>query len=129
MNNFMEQFKNFTKHLGEEVKEIFKHEPVEKISVQNLSSFIISHPNTRKIEQEMLHLTFNTYHLNINPYHLRLETKGKNNEQILEITIWTTEQTVLTFDGYEHEGNVLIEELQIPKSIYDKLMESDSMLH
>ena len=131
MNNFMEQFKNFTKHVSEEVKEIFKHESVEAISLNNFSSFVITHPNSRKIEQEMLDLTFNTYHLTINPYHVRLETKGKRNEQVLELTIWTTESTIITFDGYEHEGPVGEEIIHIPKSVYDALMksQSDQLLH
>ncbi|MCM3731227.1 hypothetical protein M3196_06080 [Fictibacillus nanhaiensis] len=71
------------------------------ISVSNLASIIIYHPNTEIRKDNWLGLTFHVYKLKIGNLTFYLETKGKNNDYILMCQVFDENGLFSEYKSYE----------------------------
>ncbi|MBU9719957.1 MULTISPECIES: hypothetical protein [Bacillaceae] len=122
MSEFLDKLGMFSKHLGEGVSKLFKHGEKRNIRIWELASFIFDHPDTRKTTQELLGLVFNEYRLTIGPISLKLETKGENDEHILELLAMEQGEELFSFKSYEEDQTVK-DKYALPEYVYVHLVE------
>ncbi|MFA9559693.1 hypothetical protein ACERII_20495 [Evansella sp. AB-rgal1] len=122
MAEFLDQLKNFSKHLGKSVSDLFKKESKRPIQMEKLSWLIISNTGSKKTTKTLLGLIFNTYRLKVGPIELKLETKGKNDEQILELRATEEGEELFTYKSYEAEQSLKDKQL-LPEYVHVHLAE------
>jgi hypothetical protein len=90
------------------------HSIVEKIetllqeptfSIEELSSFVATHPNTIFAEKSLLGIHFYFYELKLNDMFFYLETKGHSGSYILELLITNQTKTLFQYYSYQHKLN------------------------
>ncbi|MFC4322124.1 hypothetical protein [Litchfieldia salsa] len=90
-----------TTHLIVERIETLLHEPT--FSVEELASFVASHPNTSFSQKFLLGIHYYFYELKLNNMVFYLETKGTNGSYILELLITNETKTLFQFYSYENK--------------------------
>lgn len=131
MNQLFQQIKSFTRHLGEEVVDLFHPhhgQPEKKVKVDELLTFIYNHPFVIQEQKSMLGLLFNTYRIDFWPFHFQLETKGENNEQILELQIQSYGEVVYHYKSYDDQTHTLQDTIVLPTSVYKELVREEQLL-
>ncbi|MFD1637734.1 hypothetical protein ACFSDI_11725, partial [Evansella tamaricis] len=103
MNHFLDKLGMFSKHLGEGVSKLFKQEAKRNIRIRELAAFILAHTDTKKKSEELLGLVFNEYRLSIGPISMKLETKGTNDEYILELVAMEQGEELFSYKSYEEK--------------------------
>lgn len=104
MNNFLDKIKVFSQHLGENVAKLFKNETKRNINLEELLNLIKNYNEVKITKKEYLGLYFNTYVIKINDLYFKVETKGKNKEEILEIKILENAETIFSYKSYEENN-------------------------
>ncbi|WP_100404658.1 hypothetical protein [Bacillus solitudinis] len=119
MNPLLNQLKSIINHVSKDVADLFTLNS-KNIHLKELVPLITNHKSTIKTERELLALTFNTYEINFESLTLILETKGKQNQQILEVSIRTKEQIVFSYKSYEGI-HLLAQDIPLPKNLLQYL--------
>ena len=122
MSPLLEQMKAFTKHMTEEVTALFTHES-KKIRVKELIPLITKHKYVTHSQRQLLGLTFNTYEIGFESILIKVVTKGKNDQQILEVTFRSQEHSVFSYKSYERTHS-LKDDIQLPKTLLTHLSTS-----
>ncbi|WP_078553593.1 hypothetical protein [Bacillus alkalicellulosilyticus] len=110
--NIVEQVKTFTKHMGDEFLELFKHNPTKKVRIIDFIRFVIKHGDA--YEKNYLGITFTTYEMRMGDYQFRVETKGKDN-QILEFIVHHQEETYYSYQWFQ-EKQSLGDKMELPET-------------
>lgn len=84
------------------------------ISVSDLASIIMFHPDTEIKREEWLGLTFHFYKLRFGKFTFSLETKGKDNNYILMCQVSDEEGIVSEYTSYDEEMS-LHNRIKVPK--------------
>ncbi|WP_088104912.1 hypothetical protein [Halalkalibacter urbisdiaboli] len=119
MNSFIDQIKSFTKHLTEDVAALFT-EHSKGVQINELIPLIIQHQYVSHTQRELLGLTFNTYKIDFSPFLITLETKGKQNQQILEFTVQSEGMKIYSYKSYDASLS-LHDRIALPKNILNYL--------
>ncbi|MDQ0257532.1 hypothetical protein J2S74_004990 [Evansella vedderi] len=122
MGEFLDQLKNFSKHLGQGVSELFKRESKRPIRIRDLANLIITHQESRKQSKTLLGLEFNFYQLKMGPITLKLETKGKDDDYILEVTALENGEELFSYKAYEEDQSLKDKHL-LPEYVHVHLAE------
>ncbi|MRG85646.1 hypothetical protein [Salinibacillus xinjiangensis] len=118
MNSFFENIvkwaKSKTGELGENVKNTLQNMNVgNSISIQDLASIILLHPNTQVEQTEYLRLLFNDCYLKLEDVEVFLETKGQKHQQILSLKIIKQGETLTSYKSYEAKND----KVKVPNSV------------
>ncbi|GGB58091.1 hypothetical protein [Fictibacillus barbaricus] len=84
------------------------------LSVSDLASIIMFHPDTEIKREEWLGLTFHFYKLRIGRFSFSLETKGKDNNYILMCQVFDEVGIVSEYISYNEEMS-LHDRIKVPK--------------
>ncbi|SDZ68204.1 hypothetical protein SAMN05421736_13223 [Evansella caseinilytica] len=122
MNDFLQQLKTFSTHLGKGVAELFKKQSGRNIQIRELASSIIVHPDTKKETKTLLGLLFHFYRLESGSVTFKLETKGANDEYILELHAVENGQELFSYKAYEEDHSLKDNHL-LPEYVYVHLHE------
>jgi hypothetical protein len=124
MNTLIQNFKSWTKDKGilpKKWKEFFSNVAAsERMSVYDLASIIILHPDTYKDQKEYLDITYTTFYLKVDQYVFQLETKGKNNEHILECKVIHNGSLYSSYHSYKDKK----EKVMIPEEFLNFKIEN-----
>lgn len=77
----------------------------EKITISDLATFIKEDANTLKKSKHFLGLDFNQYELIQGDLHFILETKGKEVEKILALTLYSKGNAFIKYRSYDPKTN------------------------
>ncbi|MDN4524480.1 hypothetical protein [Fictibacillus fluitans] len=113
MNNWLQQAVSWTEQrLGqasEGFREIFnKIKQESSMSVDDLATFIMLHPETIKNRRELLGLTFATYRLKMGETDLVLEAKENSMPNILECMVMERNQVVSHYRSYDKKNKKIM---------------------
>ncbi|MBM7587067.1 hypothetical protein JOC86_003619 [Bacillus pakistanensis] len=115
LNNFVETAKSAYYQANTYVREkLFAITGTPSATVNQLATFIKTHPNTEKNNKELLGLTFSHYHLESDHIHYYLETKGQH---ILELDVYTDDHKVVSYRGY-HDQQTIDTPLKFPQKLH-----------
>jgi hypothetical protein len=117
MNNWAKRLLEWAqtkgKHIPNGIKGVIdKLKTPSTLSVNNLASFIMLHPDTKRKQDEWLGLIFHSYRLQIEKVSFYLETKGKNN-YILLCQVADENGIVSQFTSYD-EGTSVDDQMKVP---------------
>ncbi|ADU30403.1 hypothetical protein [Evansella cellulosilytica] len=118
----MSQFLDQLKHLGKSVSDLFKKEEKRPIRMKELTNLIIANPESKKKTKTLLGLVFNFYVLKLGAITLKLETKGKNDDYILELTALDNGETLFSYKSYEDNHSIKDKHL-LPEYVHAHLSE------
>jgi hypothetical protein len=90
-----------TSHLVMDKVEEMLQKPT--ISIEDLATFIATHPEVNFKTRELLGLRFTTYEVKIGHLTMNLETKGKSIRNILELHVTSQDDTLLQFYSYKNK--------------------------
>lgn len=106
MNNWLQSAIKWTEQRVGQASEGFK-EIVSKLktepamTVTDLATFIMLHPETSKKKTELLGLIFYTYTLKLENVELLLETKGSKDHKILECRVNDQYEVISHYRSYD----------------------------
>ncbi|WP_096438332.1 hypothetical protein [Alteribacter populi] len=103
MSPLIDRLNDVSKHIGEGVTNLFKRGEKRNIRIRDLASSILTHQETTKKSRAMLGLVFNEYRLSIGPVAFKLETKGKNDEHILELSAMEQGVKLFTYKSFDEK--------------------------
>jgi hypothetical protein len=84
------------------------------LSVSDLASVIMYHPDTEIKKNEWLGLTFHFYRLQIGKFTFCLETKGKENNYILMCQVFDEDGIVSEYTSYDEDMS-LHDRMKVPR--------------
>lgn len=113
-HDMADKIKENIEELKVTVKDWITHQYDTKITVQECAYRIISHPSTQHKKAEYLGLLFHQYTLREQGMIYRLETKGPNNEQILELKILEDSLPIYAYHYYQEDSR-LTQTIHLPK--------------
>lgn len=120
MAELLDQLKSFPKQLGKNVADLFKKDDTKPIKIRDLAYLISEHQESRKKTQELLGLVFNHYKLRTGPITFKVETKGKYDEHILEVSAINQGEELFSYKSYDN--NLSLKDKQpLPETIYTHL--------
>ncbi|MDG5789597.1 hypothetical protein QA612_19235 [Evansella sp. AB-P1] len=107
-----------------QVKNIFNKdsEKMHKLHIRDLVMYITEYQQNKKKTKTLLGLTFNFYEINIGSITLELETKGRNDDYVLELLVLENEEEIFSYRSYE-EGQSLKDKYAIPYTVYNQLIQ------
>jgi len=73
------------------------------LSVEELASFIATHPHTKHDHKTYLEIQFHFYQLMIDELVFHLETKGSSGSYILQLTIHNDQEQLFEYRSYQHK--------------------------
>lgn len=122
MSQLLNNLKSITKNISSTMYDLIKNDPSKRIVIGDLINQISLHQNTRHSQVYLLGLVFQTFSLSVDSFDFKLETKGINNEQLLEFIVRKDGITLFSYKGFEYHKNSLVDEIKIPESIYHTLV-------
>ncbi|WP_421384906.1 hypothetical protein ACOJQI_09085 [Bacillus salacetis] len=130
MKDFIGRVKRFSKHLTDDIETLVKNHNTEKVHIQELLPLIIGHEETKISTQDLLGNVYNTYQLDLFPYYLHLETKGKDNTFILQMTLSSQDKEIFSFKSYD-ETTRSHKLIPVPQPLLEslKLHQEKKILH
>ncbi|RXZ00096.1 hypothetical protein [Fictibacillus sp. S7] len=113
MNNWLQKAINWTEQrLGqasEGFREIFnKVKQESSMSVNDLATFIMLHPETVKKRRELLGLTFATYTLKMGETDLILEAKENSLPKVLECLVINKNKVISHYRSYDKKNKTIM---------------------
>lgn len=130
MQWFNEMKKSITQNLEEwkeTVYDWFRHRYNTNVTVQECAYRILHHPTTKKERLEYLGLVFHHYRLDEENLTYKLETKGEENEQIVELKIIEDGQVIYAYYYYQENAGVS-QTIHLPEDS-SLTLASDSVVH
>ncbi|WP_113930115.1 hypothetical protein [Bacillus sp. P14.5] len=120
MNQFIERIKAFSKNLTYDIADAIHEHTSEKIPFSDISEAITSHEKTKHTMKKLLENVYHSYELDLSPYFIKLETKGEQNEFILQLTISSQEKMIYSFRSYD-ESPAYQEIISVPAPLWEKI--------
>ncbi|WP_078593415.1 hypothetical protein [Evansella clarkii] len=96
---------------------LFNHDKAHKMRVRDIAGYMITYPDVKKTSKNLLGLTFNTYQVNLDSYSMKLETKGANDDYILELHLLQNGSEVFSYKAYE-DGQSEKDKYPLPEETY-----------
>jgi len=75
------------------------------LSIEELATFIKTHPNANIETKNYLGITYSFYNLHIEDLTFHLETKGENSDYILQLLIQDQKQPIFDYFSYKQKGS------------------------
>jgi hypothetical protein len=75
------------------------------LSIEELATFIKTHPNATLDTKTYLGITYSFYNLHIEDLTFYLETKGKTSDYILELLIQDQKKPIFDYFSYKQKGS------------------------
>lgn len=105
MNSFVDNLRDWTNKATDKfavpIKETLnKLVNTSSITISDLATVILFHPDTKIEQNKYLDLVFNACHLSIGNSYLYLETKGYNHEHILECKVFRENRLLYQYKSY-----------------------------
>ncbi|SET98315.1 hypothetical protein SAMN05421676_11323 [Salinibacillus kushneri] len=101
LNGLWKQAKKKTGKWAETVKAALQRmQGTEHITIHDLATVLLLHPETQIKQEEYLNLIFNDCYLKLNKFEVYLETKGKKHQQILGCRIMKQGQPLIHYQSY-----------------------------
>ncbi|MBB6454747.1 hypothetical protein HNQ94_003236 [Salirhabdus euzebyi] len=122
MNTFVETLLNWTKNKANKWTDNIK-ERIDKIAhstnvtVNDVATLILLHPDTNKKENKYLGLVFHDCYLQIDNTRFYLETKGKIHPYVLTCKIWKNGELYSSYHSYKDKGG----KINIPDSLKENM--------
>lgn len=88
-----------TSHVVKDKVEVMLQKPT--LSIEDLATFIATHPVVSFKTRELLGLRFTTYELKIGNLNMNLETKGGAVGNILELHVTSPKESILQYHSYK----------------------------
>lgn len=120
MAELLDQLKSYSKQLGKTMTDFFKKDEGHPIKVRDLAYLISEHQESRKKTKELLGLVFNFYKLNMGPITFKLETKGKYDEYILDLSVRNHGEEIFSYKAYDDDHS-LKDKHALPEAVYSHL--------
>jgi len=73
------------------------------LSVEELASYIATHPHTQHERKNYLGIQLNFYQLMVENLVFYLETKGTSGEYILKLSIHSNQEQLFEYNSYQHK--------------------------
>jgi hypothetical protein len=128
MNEFVEKIKSYTKHLSDDLSSMVTEFTCEKIPLTQAMELIKNHPHCLHSSQTLLGSVYNTYGIMLSPFAIHMETKGKKDDFIIELSIFSDGKGIYTYKSYEDKPKKL-KSISIPKPLLNELLQPNGLLH
>ncbi|MCP8615724.1 hypothetical protein [Salirhabdus salicampi] len=103
--------------LSDNLKNKFEQLKSNKVTVSDLATLILLHPETKITRSEYLSLVFHDCWLVVDDYKLYLETKGGRHEKVLQCKIIHDGKVISSFHSYSSKSK-LRDKIKIPDGIH-----------
>ncbi|WP_079509140.1 hypothetical protein [Mesobacillus jeotgali] len=101
VNNFLEKAKSTLNQAYSHAKEtIYSITSTPSASVQQISDYVISHPDSKIVKKHYLGLTLSFYELEQGQMHYYLETNG---HKILQLDVHSKDHSVVSYRSYRDQ--------------------------
>jgi hypothetical protein len=106
IQNFYSKVKQAVEETAHKVKDkAAAYKQKETVTVAEISEMIQHHSNSTIKKRTLLGLTYRFYKLTLENITFEMETKGLFNEELLFLSIYTDEETLLSYRSYENKQN------------------------